>query len=110
MDVHVTLGEILQILSVLAVGLGIAWKASGLSSSLSALEKAVTKLEPHGVTVPLLQQQLTAQISEVAEVRKRLHDMANTVQWIVGRLEEIQPREPSRPDLTETPGRYPPRR
>lgn len=100
MDVQITLGNAFEIVSILGMGAAILWRAAVLTSALGDLRKAVDKLEPHGVTVPLLAQRVSQLEIEVNAMRIDKHNLANTVQWLVGRLEDIAPREPSRPDLS----------
>lgn len=98
-QLDISLGNVLEMVVFAGGCAGVIWRGSGIAADVRALATAVAKLEPHGVTVPLLQQQVQWLITEVTELRKQKHDQANTMQWIVGRLEEIAPREPSRPDL-----------
>lgn len=100
MQLDVSLGNVLEMVVFAGGCAGVIWRGSAIATELRALATQVAKLEPHGVTVPLLQQQVQMLATEVAELRKQKHDQANTMQWMIGQLEAMAPREPSRPDLS----------
>jgi FtsZ-binding cell division protein ZapB len=99
-NVDISLGNAIEIVSILGMGTALLLRGAGLIFEVKELRKEVNELKPHGVSVPLLQQRVDQIETEGEHQRKRTHDMANTLQWVMGRLEEIAPREPSRPDLT----------
>lgn len=105
-----TLGDILHIVALLIATGGLIWRMSALASDVRALQKAIEKADPHVMNMPLFGQRLATIEAEHVTFRERMHKLANDMQYALGRLDDLAPREPSRPDLTETPGRYPPRR
>lgn len=97
----ITLGDILHLVALLVATGGLIWRLSALASDVRALQKAIEKADPHVMNMPLFGQRLTAIETEHTMFRERMHKLANDMQYALGRLDDLSPREPSRPDLSD---------
>lgn len=111
-QLDISLGNAIEIVSILGMGTALLWRAAGLTFELKEVRKDLEALKPHGATVPLIAQRVDRIEEEHETMRKRQHQLGNDLQYIMARVDDaLGPREPSRPDLTvEDPRRTPQRR